>query len=79
MSIYVNVVNQRLSIASSFDNIISGSQEFVKFKFNLGDEWNGLMAFAQFRQNGTAYNQYLDDDDCAFLPAEIGAGTCTLG
>lgn len=78
MSIYVNVVNQRLSIASSFDNIISGSQEFVKFKFNLGDEWNGLMAFAQFRQNGTAYNQYLDDDDCAFLPAEIGAGTCTL-
>lgn len=78
MSIYVNVVNQRLSIASSFDNIISGSQEFVKFKFNLGDEWNGLMTFAQFRQNGTAYNQYLDDDNCVFLPAEIGAGTCTL-
>lgn len=78
MSIYINVVNQRLYIASSFDNIVSGSQAFVKFQFNLGEEWNGLTPFAQFCQNGKAYNQYLDDDNCAFLPTEIGAGTCTL-
>lgn len=78
MSIFVNVVNQKMSITSTFDNIVSGSQNFVKFRFNLSEDWDGLMPFAQFAQNGIAYNQYLDDDNCATLPAEIGAGTCTL-
>lgn len=78
MSIFVNVVNQKMSITSTFDNIVSGSQGFVKFRFNLSDDWDGLMPFAQFAQNGLAYNQYLDSDNCVTLPSEIGAGTCTM-
>lgn len=78
MSIIVNVVNQKLSITSTFDNIVSGSQGFVKFRFNLSNDWDGLMPFAQFAQNGVAYNQYLDSDNCVTLPGEIGAGTCTM-
>lgn len=78
MSIFVNVVNQKMSITSTFDNIVSGTQGFVKFRFNLSEDWDGLMPFAQFAQNGTAYNQYLDDENCVTLPAEIKAGTCTM-
>ena len=78
MEIFVNVTNQKLSITSSFCNVVSGSQEFVKFKFILGQEWNGLLTFAQFTQNGHAYNSYLDANNCAYLPSEIQGGTCTL-
>lgn len=78
MSILINVVNQKMYMSSTMDGIVAGSQQFVKFQFNLTDEWDGLMTFAQFRQNGTAYNQYLDEDNCVFLPPEIGVGTCTL-
>lgn len=78
MEIFVNVTNQKLSISSSFCNVVSGSQEFVKFKFILGEEWDGLLTFAQFTQSGNAYNSYLDENNCAFLPSEINAGTCTL-
>lgn len=76
--IYINVVNQKMSVSSSQQELVSGSQNFVKFKFNLSDDWNGLRVFAQFKQNEVAYNQYLDSDNCAYLPAEIKAGNCTL-
>lgn len=78
MEIFVNVTNQKLSISSSFCNVVSGSQEFVKFKFILGEEWNGLLTFAQFTQNGRAYNSYLNEENCAYLPSEIQGGVCTL-
>lgn len=78
MEIFVNVTNQKLSISSSFCNVVSGSQEFVKFKFILGEEWDGLLTFAQFTQSGNAYNSYLDENNCAYLPSEINGGTCTL-
>ena len=78
MSILVNVVNQKMYVSSNADGLVAGSQQFVKFKFNLSEEWNGLMTFAQFRQGEGAYNQYLDEDNCVYLPAEIGVGTCTM-
>ena len=78
MSIMVNVVGQRMIMSPTFDNLVSGSQDFVKFKFNLSAEWDGLVTFAQFRQSGNAYNQLLDENNEAALPAEIGAGTCTM-
>lgn len=78
MSILVNVVNQKMYVSSTMEGIVAGSQQFVKFRFNLSDEWDGLLTFAQFRQNGVAYNQYLDEENAAYLPAEIGVGTCTL-
>ena len=78
MSILVNVVGQKMYVSSTMDGIVAGSQNFVKFRFNLTDDWDGLMTFAQFRQGGVAYNQYLDEENSVFLPAEIGMGTCTL-
>lgn len=76
--IYINVVNQRMSLASTCTELVEGSQKFVKFKFNLEADWDNLSTFAQFQQNGKAYNQYLDSDGCAYLPTEISAGFCNL-
>ena len=78
MDILVNVANQKLKIATNLKSLVAGTQEFVKFTFNLTDDWDGLLTFAQFCQNDTAYNQYLDEDNSVYLPPEIGAGTCTL-
>lgn len=78
MSILVNVVNQKMYVSSSMEDIVAGSQRFVKFRFNLSEEWDGLMTFAQFKQNGVAYNQYLDEENSVYLPPEIDVGTCTL-
>lgn len=78
MEIFVNVTNQKLSIASSFCNVVSGSQEFVKFKFILGSEWDDLLPFAQFIQNGATYNSYLSTDKTVYLPPEIVAGVCQM-
>lgn len=78
MSIIVNVINQKMYVSSHVDELIAGSQNFVKFKFNLDEEWENLVAFAQFQQNGIAYNQYLDDKNTVYLPSEICAGFCTL-
>lgn len=78
MEIFVNVTNQKLSITSSFCNVVSGSHNFVKFKFVLGEEWDGLLSFAQFIQNGVTYNSYLDSDKTVFMPPEIKAGVCQL-
>lgn len=78
MDILVNVAGQKLKIATNLKSLVAGSQEFVRFVFNLNGDWDNLMTFAQFTQNGVAYNQYLDNDNSCFLPAEITVGTCTL-
>lgn len=78
MEILVNVIGQKLKIATNLKCFISGSQQFVKFTFNMDDSWDNLTTFAQFRQNGVAYNQYLDANNSVYLPSEIVAGACTL-
>lgn len=78
MSMLVSVVNQKMYASSSMEDIVAGSQQFVKFRFILSEEWNGLTTFAQFMQNGVAYNRYLDYENAVYLPAEIKAGVCTL-
>lgn len=78
MEILVNVIGQKLKIATNLKCFISGSQQFVKFIFNMDDSWDNLTTFAQFRQNDVAYNQYLDANKSVYLPREIGAGACTL-
>ena len=78
MDILVNVVNQKLKIATNLKSLVAGTQKFVRFVFNLTGDWDNLMTFAQFSQNGVSYNQYLDENNSAYLPAEIGVGTCTL-
>ena len=78
MEILVNVVGQKLKIATNLKCFVSGSQQFVKFIFNMDSEWDNLTVFAQFKQNDVAYNQYLDNDNSVYLPSEISAGTCEL-
>ena len=78
MKIQVIVDGQKMRIPSNLKGYISGSQEFVYFTFELSSDWDGLMTFAQFRQESKAYNVYLDENNGAYLPPEIGAGTCTV-
>lgn len=78
MDIGINVVNQQLRTTTNLRTFVSGSQNFVRFVFDLPEEWNDLLTFAQFAQNGIAFNQYLDEENSVYLPSEIEAGTCTL-
>lgn len=77
MSIFVNVLGQRIYAASPIDCVADKSYEFVRFKFNLSSDWDGLTVFAQFSQAGEAHDRQLVDNEVC-LPAEIGAGSCTL-
>lgn len=79
MDISVRVVNQELRLVTPFPSLISGTQNFIKFKFLFfDDDWIGLTTFAQFTQDGNSYNLYLDADNSLYLPPEIGEGVCTL-
>lgn len=78
MEIYINVVNQKLRLATNLTAYVSGSQNFVKFIFNLDGAWDGLYPFAQFTQGNTTYNVYLDSESSVYMPPEIKAGECEL-
>lgn len=78
MDIQVIVDGQRLKVYSRLKFFAPRSQEFVKFIFELSEDWDGLTVFAQFRQNNKAYNQFLNRNGEAYLPHELSAGKCTL-
>lgn len=78
MEILVNVINQKLKIPTNQRYLTGGTQEFIKFTFNMTGDWDRLLTFAQFTQNDVAYNVYLDENRSVFLPSEIEPGTCTL-
>ena len=72
------MVNQRLKVSTNQKTFVAGTQEFIRFVFELSDDWSSLTTFAQFQQNGHSYNQYLDSNNSVYLPTEIVSGTCTL-
>lgn len=78
MNIQINVINQKLRLATNLKNYVAGSQEFVQFTFNISEEWDDLLPFAQFIQNGSTYNVYLDSSNSVYLPSEIQAGICEV-
>lgn len=78
MDVYVKVVNQTMKIITNLKSFVEDSQQFVRFHFDLPEDWDDLLVFVQFAQNGNAYNLYLDDEDCVYLPPEIVAGYCTM-
>ena len=78
MKILVNVTNQKLSVTENYTTLVSGTQKFIKLIFDLDEDWDDLLVFAQFRQESDSYNVYLDSDNSAYLPAEIEPGTCTV-
>jgi len=87
MNIPISVDGQKLRVATNLKNLVAGTQEFIKFEFTLDEDWSALMpstntnatVFAQFTQNGTAYNVYLDAATrSVYLPSEIVSGSVTL-
>ena len=74
MNILVNVINQKLKIKANTKRLVSGTQKFIRFEFILDDAWDDLLVFAQFIQNGKAYNDYLDENNSVYLPPEIIEG-----
>lgn len=81
MDILVTVEGQKMKLASNQTHHIEGSSQFVKFIFNLSDEWSGLDSNVQFIQNGEAYGQKLDgsgNKKYAFLPNGIIEGECKM-
>lgn len=78
MNIQINVINQKLRLATNLKSYVAGSQQFIKFTFNISEEWNNLLPFAQFIQNGSTYNKYLDSNNSVYLPSEIQAGVCQV-
>lgn len=70
----IEVTGQEMRVISNFTGMADHSQKFVKFEFDLKSDWNGLTIFAQFIQNGHAYNTYLDQSNSAYLPSEIKEG-----
>lgn len=77
MRVPVDVIGQNL-IAHTKTTYVTGTREFIKFAFNLDNDWDKLTTFAQFTQNGTSYNRFLDDENTACLPPEITTGICSL-
>ena len=78
VNIPVAVDGQRMMLQDSSYRFAPRSQEFVKFVFELSDDWMELTTFAQFTQNGSSYNTYLDEDNSVYLPGEIVSGSCTM-
>lgn len=78
MEVFINVVGQKLRIATNCRTFIQGSTNFVKFTFALSDDWGSLEKKAQFIQDGVAYNRELNGDNSVFLPDAIHEGQFEL-
>lgn len=78
MEVLVNVIGQKLRIATNCKTFVGGTRDFIKFVFSLPDDWIGLTIYAQFIQDGAAFNRHLDSNSSAFLPNEIHDGKCEL-
>ena len=78
MEVFINVVGQKLRIATNCRTFVEGSMNFVKFKFILSDGWSSLEKKAQIVQDGMAYNRELDGNNSVYLPSEIHDGSFEL-
>lgn len=78
MDVYVDVVGQKLKIATNQKRFVAGTQNFIRFVFGLSGDWIGLTSFAQFKQNGNPYNRTLNSANAVYLPTDIVAGEFTL-
>ena len=78
MDVSVNVTNQKLKVATNQKTFVAGTQEFIRFVFNLQQDWNNLLVYAQFTQYGKSYKVYLDSENSVYLPPEVKDGNCVL-
>lgn len=78
MEVLVSVIGQKLRIGTNCRTFVEGSRNFIKFIFDLSDDWDGLEITAQFIQDGTAYNRTVGQDRSVYLPKEVHDGKCWL-
>ena len=78
MEVFINVIGQKLRIATNCRTFVEGTMNFIKFTFVLSDDWAGLEKKAQFIQDGEAINRELDGNNSVYLPVEIHSGTFEL-
>lgn len=78
MDIVASVIGQKVFLQTSNYLFAPGSLSTVKFKFDLSDDWGGMLTFVQWRQGDSSYNTYLDANNCAYLPNEVQPGKCTI-
>lgn len=78
MIVNVDVIGQKLRIATNEKRFASGTNNFVCFIFHLTDRWNELINTAMFKQGENTYSVQLDEENSVFLPSEIVSGTFSL-
>lgn len=78
MDVFIDVVNQKLRVATNLRKYVSGTNQFVHFIFNLSDDWAGLTTRAEFLQNENVFSHELDSNNSVYLPREIVQGKCSL-
>lgn len=78
MDVLVTVTGQAMNFTENSHQLAAGTQEYVKFIFDLSDDWKNLHTFVQFCQNKNSYNIYLDEDNSAYLPTEIKNGIFSI-
>lgn len=78
MDVFIDVVNQKLRVATNLRKYVSGTNQFVRFVFNLSDDWAGLTTCAEFLQNENVFSHELDSNNSVYLPREVTHGKCSL-
>lgn len=78
MDVLVDVSNQRIRLSTHINAFVAGTKSFIRFVFNLSDEWRDLNKYAQFTQGNISYNQSLFNDYYCWLPEDLRPGECTM-
>lgn len=78
MELLIDVINQKLRLATNLKHLVEGTKNFIKLTFNLSDDWNELNIFAQFIQDERYYNVDLDNNNSVYVPSGITEGICKI-
>ena len=78
MDIIINVVGQQLKTVTNLKSVVSGTQKFIRLKFNFNSDWDGLTKAVQFIQNNVPYEDTLDVNNTVYLPPQIEPGNCIV-
>ena len=79
LDVHISVNGQKLKTETDLA-FISGTQEFIRFVFQLPEDWKAFIPdlHAQFVQDENTYTPELDENYSVYLPSEIQPGTCSL-
>ena len=78
MDVLVDVSNQHIRLSTHVNAFVAGTKNFIRFVFNLSDDWLDLSKYAQFTQGNISYNEPLFNNYYCWLPEKLKAGTCSM-